>query len=201
WYGWFTRLAPTPLPSFGADGGPLPLLGYVEAKTSRFSLLQGQAYDDTGARWYASSLYAQTPTTYFYGADGGPFPLLMVRTDQRHSFESLMFSSTAVPLPPIYYGLRLIPNVWFANCAELPSILNSIISVVNSNTFTLGVPISYFLPMFKFIHPSAFNDAINDMVTEFNYLVVTGMKLGIGSKLKLFLSVSPTELTLAVNTL
>jgi hypothetical protein len=138
---------------------------------------------------------------YQFSADGGVYLLLRNNVGQRPSLMSLMYSQTEVPNQPIYYGLSLIPNVYFANSAELASVLNLIIAVVNSNTFTLGLSESWYLPMFTTINPSAFNDAINDVVKEFNYLLNKGMGVSTNKNIKSFLSVSPAELTMAVNTL
>jgi len=199
-YASFIIPATTPKVNFGADGGRLPQGQYVEAAAARFNALLGQAYNDIGALRYGASVMAPDPLTQF-SSDGGMWPLAMLRTDQRPSRMSLMFSQTEVPTPPVYYNLQVIPQVYFANCSELASVLNLIMGIVNSNVYALGVPQSYFLPMFEYISPSSETDAINIVVDNFNYLIDKGMRLSRTYNLKLFLSIPPAELTNAVNTL
>lgn len=89
-YGAFITPAPTPQTRF--DPGItdiLPLMGYVERQTQLFSILRGQAYDDTGAHYYA--VYTEpslTPKTSF-GADGGPLPILQYVEAQTARFALL----------------------------------------------------------------------------------------------------------------
>jgi hypothetical protein len=192
--------ATTPQASFGADGGLLPLRQYVEQQTALRALMSLQAYDDTGARRYGASIIS-SPPSYEFSADGGIWPLAMVRTDQRPSRMSLMFSPQAIPTPPVYYNVQLIPNIFFVECNELVSVLNYIINVVNSNAFALGVSPINFMGSWQFIHPGAFNDALNETIDAFNYLINTWLKIDKSKNIKLFLSVPPAEITNAINVL
>ncbi len=200
WYSAINTVSLVTKTQFASDGGLLPLGQYVELQGQRFALLRGQAYDDTGARHFAAAQITPVPLFQF-SADGGMYPLARNNVGQRPTVMSLMFSQAEVPNQPIYYNLIIIPDVWFVECNELVSVLNKIITIVNSNLFALGISRSYWLPSFASISPTEFNNAINLVIEYFNNTIKYGLKLSSSYNIQLFLSVAPSQLTLAVNTL
>jgi len=67
----------------------LPLQGYIERQTQLFSMLRGQAYDDTGAREYGAFIYPAPTPKQSFGADGGLLPIGQYVEAQAQRFSML----------------------------------------------------------------------------------------------------------------
>jgi len=200
-YAAFVATAPTPKIQANADGGLLPLgAQYVEAVAQRRAVMTGTAYDDTGARWYAAITLPVTPNNYFFGADGGMMPQDSLGTVARLNRFGPFYNVTTFNRPPIFYGLVLIPNIFFVEGNEFISDLNTCINYLNYDLQILNIARSSFVPLFTDLHPNGFADTLNVLVKLFN-VIPQPMGITPNNKLKQFLSVEGSELTLAVNTL
>jgi hypothetical protein len=74
-YGAAVMIAPTPKVWYEHGVTDiLPLQGFVEQQTRQFSLLRGQAYDDSGARWYGGFTQPAPTIKFSFGGQGGPLP-------------------------------------------------------------------------------------------------------------------------------
>ena len=197
-YGAFVIKAVTPKASFGADGGPLPLMQYVEAQAARFALLRGPAYDDTGARGYGAANQAVTPKNTF-GAEGGPLPMLGY-VEARAAKFGMFYNTIVFSRPPIFHGILPIPNIFFVEGNEFISDLNIIVNYINYDLSIMGLSNSMYLPLFKDPHPNGIADTLNILVKRFNSLPPP-ILITQTNKIKQFVSVGSSELTLAVNAL
>ena len=183
----------------------LPIRGFVGRQAQIFSLLRGQAYDDTGAHWYAEfSVPATTPKVSF-GADGGLLPIAQFVEAQTSRFALLRgqaYDDTGARwyAASSFRFLVLIPNIFFVQGNELISDMNTIINYINYDLSALGVPRSKLIPYFTDMHPNGFADMLNVLVKRFNTLPTQLVPAG-STLIKQFLSIGGSELTLALNTL